>query len=1422
MTERLIELLTQQQAQQAQQLEEFRKNQLDTNKQLVELLGRRATTEPEHVSTAIPNFAAFDPNAELLSDYMDRFKTFVAAHSIPTEKQPGVFLTNQSPTLYKMLSNMASQLNPPRDINELSLPEIEAFLKQQYDPAQYIIRERHKFWSDMTRKPGEKISELAARIRQDATTCAFTDIQDPLDEAMRTRFMCSVSNEAVLKALFKVKPTELTFTKAIQIATETEDAANVAKETVHGATPKLHTIGVNKVKGGKFFNKHRKSQSNHTQNYHNSKNNNKPCFRCDLTNHTADECKNKEAICNYCKIKGHIERACKKKKGQGSCKPIRTKATDTVKRVGRVEQLMHTVILNGKPTKLELDTGAEDSFITQSLWEQLGSPTLEPCDTRYESASGDVINTLGACQLSSRCHNAADGPDTRLHYVVSDVPNLNILGRKAIQELGVSVDQALLEATARPHIHTIKEETPDHYLQQSCKQLIQEFPDLFKDELGCLKGFELEVKFRQESQPVYCKPRPVPFALMDDLNHALDVGIAKGIWEPVQFNDYGTPVVPVRKPGGKIRVCGDYSKTVNPQLEPHRQPLPLPEDLIRKLGGGHGYTKIDLADAYNQITLAPASQRKLALSTHRGVLLQKRLPFGITSAPGYFQQIMNQLTNDLPGVAVYLDDILVSGTTAEEHINNLRRLLQRLDEHNLRCNLSKCQFAAPVVDYLGHRLTAHGLEKGKKVDAVQLMPAPNNVTELRSFLGSVQFYRKFLPNLSDATTELNKLLKKGEKWHWGPEQQRSFDGLKSALSDNTVLAHYDPALPIGIACDASERGLGVTLFHRYPDGNEKAIDNVSKTLTETQQRYGQIQKEALSIIYGLKKFHQYLYGREFILVTDHEPLVAMLGPKKGVPALAANRLARWALLLNQYQYTVEYRPTKKHGNADALSRLPAGPDPKFDEEEDAHDADTVLAIKTIGCQLMSSPNALAKETGKDAVLAQVMKFTTEGWPLRSRMEEGKEEKMDGFRQIADSLTIMNDCLLYGNRVVIPQSLKKQVLQILHTGHFGMQRMKQLARTAVYWPGIDADIETMCRQCADCGENQNRAPKYPVHPWMMPEKPWSRVHIDHAINFMGNNYLVIIDAYSKYPIIKRTTSTSTKATTDILEEAFAHFGYPHAIVSDNATTFTSGEFKEWCKERGIAHLTGAPFHPATNGAAERLIQTFKQSMRKSNLPPNTALQEFLMQYRRTPLPTGFSPSQLLNGRQIRCKIDTLLPSPAHVAQEKQSSKQNDEQPEPSTTPQLHGVVAKLQAYPVGTACYTLYFGRHHSQQPRWVPAVVTKVYGPRSVNVRVVPKGPIWRRHVEQLRLRHTSSEDDEPGYDSTSDPTITEPSTAEDQGDSREAPSATSTATPRKADGMPGTAMKRNPRWPREGIDRDNPRRSERLKMKATNCHQTT
>ena len=255
-------------------------------------------------------------------------------------------------------------------------------------------------------------------------------------------------------------------------------------------------------------------------------------------------------------------------------------------------------------------------------------------------------------------------------------------------------------------------------------------------------------------------------------------------------------------------------------------------------------------------------------------------------------------------------------------------------------------------------------------------------------------------------------------WKWEEPQQDAFQKLKQMLTNNTVLAHFDPSCPVGISCDASESGVGAVLFHCYKDNSERPIANASKPLTDAQKRYPQIQKEALSIIFALKKYHQFLYGRPFILVTDHKPLISMFGPNTATPMLPANRLARWSLMLNQYDYTIEYRSTKQHGNADALSRLPVGPDLSFDGEEGDNDVDTVCTIRVINSQLQPHSRSQLKDaTNRDPILSEVKRYVREGCPQKIDITEVQE-----FKKYAASLSVTDDCVINGNRVVIPEAM----------------------------------------------------------------------------------------------------------------------------------------------------------------------------------------------------------------------------------------------------------------------------------------------------------------------------------------------------------------------------------------------------------------
>ena len=315
---------------------------------------------------------------------------------------------------------------------------------------------------------------------------------------------------------------------------------------------------------------------------------------------------------------------------------------------------------------------------------------------------------------------------------------------------------------------------------------------------------------------------------------------------------------------------------------------------------------MDLASAYQQIVLDEESREYTTINTHKGLLQYTRLPFGVASTPAIFQRTIENILQDIKHVCVYLDDILVTGTTEEEHLHNLDQVLSKLENAGICLKRNKCAFMLPTLEYLGHRISAQGLQPTqKKIQAIHNAPAPTNVRQLKSYLGLLNYYCKFLPNSSCTLVPLYRLLQNHTKWHWVPEEQETFQKSKDALNSDCVLVHFDPEKDIVLACDASPYGIGAVLSHRLEDGKEKPIAFASRTLVPAEKKYSQLEKEGLATIFGVKRFHQYLLGRYFTIVSDHKPLQWLFSESHVTPPLASARIQRWSLTLGAYDYSIQ-------------------------------------------------------------------------------------------------------------------------------------------------------------------------------------------------------------------------------------------------------------------------------------------------------------------------------------------------------------------------------------------------------------------------------------------------------------------------------------------------------------------------------------
>ncbi|XP_033729753.1 uncharacterized protein K02A2.6-like [Pecten maximus] len=1247
------------------------------------------------------NIEEFDINSQNWDEYIERLEHYFVANTVDDDAiKRSILLTVCGSKTYGLIRNVVSPEKP----SDKTYDELKTAIGTHLKPKPLVIAERFKFHQRKQRE-GETVSQFLAELRKLSEHCNFEGF---LNDAIRDRFVCGLSSTATQRKL--LSESDLTLKRAMDIAISMEMADSESrklKETVFDD-------GKNAERTHKVF----------TQ-----------CFRCGKNNHNADNCYYKNSKCHKCHENGHLSKMCHVNKSrQNVNKPRSHQSTESTggtpgnkkrhkmkkksPKVNFVDSDMDSsgvqdteqqyswplfsinsgghkeinidLLIDNKQQKMELDTGASVSLMSEKEYKQKYDGKLNKSSTVLRTYNGQLLPVVG--EKSVTVQYGDQHLSLPLLVVKADGPAL--LGRNWLSQLKLNWQ------SIKYTIHDNLE-----------KEIFQRYK-VFNEELGTVKGVTATLRLKDNCTPKFFKPRPVPFALKDKIGEELERLEKAGILRKVESSDWGTPIVPVLKPDGSVRICGDYKVTINPYLDVPEYPLPTSEELFAKLNGGEQFSKLDLTSAYQQVLLDEESRNLVTINTHQGLYQYTRLPFGVAAAPAIFQRTMDQVLQGIEGVGCILDDILITGKSDVEHCHNLHTTLQRLENFGIRLRKDKCFFLRDEVEYFAFKVNKEGIHPSpRKVEAILKLADPQNKRELQSWLGIVNYYRKFIPNMATVLEPLTHLLANDVEWQWSQTCANACETIKKLLVSSEVMVHYDPKKPLTLAVDASSYGLGAVISHTI-GSNDKPIAYVSRTLTSAERNYSQIEKEALAIIFGIQRFHQYLYGRRFTLLTDHKPLTTILGPKKGIPVLAASRLQRWAIQLSAYQFDIKFRSTDKNGNADVLSRFP------MKEEESGVDDNYVfyeeaqLVNKMQVNSLPVTAMRIAAATKGDTTLARVIEFTRSGWP---NVEMGDELKP--YHRIRDELTMEEGCLLRGVRVIIPNQYQSEILDELHSNHPGIVRMKSLARLHAWWPNMDVDIERKVSGCEACQKVLPNAPKSPANPWRWPSAPWNRIHIDFAGPFMSEMFMVVVDAHSKWLDVIRMSSTTTASTINALRFLFASYGLPKELVSDNGPQFTAAEFATFLKENGVRHILSAPYHPSSNGEAERAVRTFKQAMKslvQSDSSLNQKLASFLLSYRTTPHSlTKTPPSELFLGRKLRTRLDIMRPDLSGKIQQK-------------TTP----TESKTRLFEIGDIVITRDY-RGNPRKPSYIKGIVIRKLGPMTYTIQV--DNLIWKRHVDQIR-----------------------------------------------------------------------------------------
>nr|XP_029729204.1 uncharacterized protein LOC115266775 [Aedes albopictus] len=908
-----------------------------------------------HAMPASFNFEPFNAATAKFDRWLERLEISFRIYKVAPADKRDYLLHYMGSSTYDVLCNKLQNQSPETQ----TYADIVALLRSHYSPAPLEILENYKF---ICRKQldHEALCDYITDLEKLAQTCNFGA---HLDTAIRNQFVFGLRNRTIQSRLLEVR--NLTLAKAKEIAFSME-MSHRGTDEMHGSTSKTE---IQYLEHGKQKKKKpiTKPMTPTTKPKPTTPTHGKACYRCGDSDHFANKCRHQSTICNFCKRKGHLEKVCQTKLRGNPKKAPEKAVTHHIEDSPVIKDVFHLRSTPGFADKFMLDLKVDGRTLTFEV--DTGSPVslISSHDQRRYFKDFPIHPT--ATKLVSYC-------DTDINVPAFSNP------------VCIPFHILILLANSPP-----RESTPN-----ALNNLLTKYSRVFDGNVGKITGVQASLNLRADAQPVYIKHRPVAFSVRDAVEKEIDKFVKDGVWEKVDHSDWATPVVPVRKAGGKVRLCGDYKVTVNPHLLVDDHPLPTVEELFATVAGGEKFSKIDLSQAYLQLEVREEDRGLLTLSTHKGLYRPTRLMYGVASAPAVFQRLMEQILQGIPGVTVFIDDIRVTGPDDESHLRRLEEVLKRLEAHGMRANRDKCEFFSSQIDYCGYSVDKFGIHKLQtKVHAIQSMPVPSDKEQVRSFVGLVSYYGRFFPNLSTILYPLNNLLKDDVPFLWSKECDKSFNLVKREMQSGRFLVHFDTTLPLVLATDASPYGVGAVLSHRFPDGTERPLQYASQTLTRTQQKYSQIDKEAYAIVFGIRKFYQYLFGRKFTLVTDNKPVSQIFSESKGLPTMTAMRMQHYAAFLQNFDYRIRYRRSSNHCNADAMSRLPvATTDPENEIEEP--DAIEINSIQTLPLTV----DELGTATLADSSVRELLRGLRSGRTVDAKFRFGVSQ---------EEFSLQKDCIM---------------------------------------------------------------------------------------------------------------------------------------------------------------------------------------------------------------------------------------------------------------------------------------------------------------------------------------------------------------------------------------------------------------------------